>query len=107
MARQIAVDIARALEEGRCKSIKNTMTDGTAVYLHGHKIIERREDGGWWVTLAGWNTATTRRRIKDVLGQILPFNNVGISCRNFEPYLYGSKGAPNGPIDPDQWYQVA
>lgn len=106
MARQIAVDIARALEGGRCKSIKNTMTDGKAVYLHGHKIIERREDGGWWVTLAGWNTVTTRSRIKDVLGQILP-GAVGISCRDFEPYLYGSKVAPNGPIDSDTWYQVA
>lgn len=98
MARQIAVDIARAFSEGKHKSVKNTRTDGKAIYLHGHKIIERREGGSLWVTLAGWNTVTTRSRINDTLR----FLNVParVSCVRFDPVLNGAS------IYPDIWYQV-
>lgn len=44
----------------------NTHSTGSTLYLHGNPIA-------WWdncdlcITLAGWNTATTRSRLNDLL----------------------------------------
>ena len=38
--------------------------NGTAVYLHGNLIFCRKNDGGRFFTLAGWNTTTTRSRLR-------------------------------------------
>jgi len=42
---------------------KRTHTDGTGLYLHGHKIAWHGEGGAIHATLAGWGTTTTRDRL--------------------------------------------
>ncbi len=94
MTRKIAIDIADAFARQKPRSIKNTMTDGTAVYLHGHKIMQRDEDGGYSVNLCGYNTVTTRSRLNDLM-RLLGLSS-GIYCRKFEPFLNGSPMPYNG-----------
>ena len=65
--RKITQQIKSAFESRQAKSCGNTTTDGNAVFLHGNKIIERREDG-IYATLAGWNTPTTRERVNGITG---------------------------------------
>lgn len=43
-----------------------TSAEPGALYLHGHKIAERRANGRIWVTIAGWDTVTTRRRLRAI-----------------------------------------
>jgi hypothetical protein len=64
--RKITRDIAAAFNAQKSMTRSGngaTSTDGAAIFLHGNKIVERREDG-IYVTLAGWNTTTTRERLK-------------------------------------------
>jgi len=56
-----------AFERGEVKSIGNTRTDGHGLYLHGNKIAEWRE-GEVYVSLAGWDTVTTRERLNGIDG---------------------------------------
>ena len=82
--RKVSKQIATAFVKGQKACISNTMTDGQAVYLHGNKIAERREDGVW-MTLAGWGTLTTRERlntIADAMG-----SEWGFCQRNGGQYL--------------------
>jgi hypothetical protein len=65
--RKITEQIKQAFYAGKPKTVGNTKTDGNAVYLHGNKIVERRSDG-IYVSLAGWNTSTTRERINGITG---------------------------------------
>jgi hypothetical protein len=58
--------VAAAFAAGRPASEANTSTDGQAFFLHGNKIAEIR-DGHLWVSMAGWNSATTRERLNAVL----------------------------------------
>lgn len=64
--RQITADINQAFYEGRKLTKSNTFTDGENVYLHGNKIAYHDEHGVW-VSLAGWNTVTTRERVNGLL----------------------------------------
>lgn len=77
--RTITQQIADAFNVGEPLRIGNTYTDGQAVYLHGNKILSRESDGLYW-NLCGWNTATTRERLK-------PW--VRIICKNRAPYVDG------------------
>lgn len=47
----------------------NTMSDGKSLFLHGNRIAWW-EDGALHLTLAGWNTNTTRERLNAVLTMI-------------------------------------
>lgn len=83
--RKESLKIARAFAEGRPAAAARTMTDGTALYLHGRRIAQREPDGRVWFTLAGWPTKTTRDRLNTaahVLG--LP---VRIYQRGFEQLI--------------------
>lgn len=94
--RKVTQEIAEAFLRGSKKSIGNTMTDGNAVFLHGNKIAERRETG-LHLTLAGWNTSTTRERLNGI-AQILNIS-ARYNQRDFEPYL-------NDKLieDPREWH---
>jgi len=95
--RKVTQQIANAFARGNKLAVGNTMTDGNAVFLHGNKIAEWKQDG-LHMTLAGWNTTTTRERlngIADNLGLKVSFNQ-----KNFEPYLNGTR------IDEDAWHNV-
>jgi hypothetical protein len=89
--RIVSKKIAVSFENNRSRKVGNTHTDGQSVFLYGNKIIERREDGSVWVSLAGWNTPTTRSRINDITG-------AGFSQKDFTPYLRGE------PVDSREWY---
>ena len=84
--RKVTQQIANAFAQGTSKAVGNTWTDGKTVYLHTNKIVERTNDG-IFMSLAGWNTVTTRERlngIAQVLGLDVSFNQ-----KDFEPYFNG------------------
>ena len=96
--RKITQEIASALFARQDVNKGNTATLDGEVFLHGNKIA-KIEDGALLMTLAGWNTPTTRERlngIADVFGAKDRFSQKG-----FEPFL----GKQN--IREDNWYWVA
>jgi hypothetical protein len=92
--RKVTEQISRAFHAGLPRKIGNTRTDGTSVWLNGNKIITKNlETGDIWVTLAGWNTVTTRERINGIAG-------LGV---------YQQKGVPKvgqHEIETDRWYKI-
>jgi len=91
--RKITQDIADAFNARKSMTRSGTgatSTDGEAIFLHGNKIVERREDGVF-VTLAGWNTTTTRERLK-------PFASV--STKQGQAFL-------NGKLWDGSWAKVS
>jgi len=63
----------------------NTATNGTQIFLHGNLIAWRQSADVIGLTLAGWNTVTTRERLNGVLN----FYGIGyrFAQRNFEPVI--------------------
>ena len=96
--RSVTKQIATAFKAGLKKSVGNTMTDGTAVFLHGNKIVERK-DGKIQVTLSGWNTSTTRERVNGVLSEL--GLNGRFHQKKFAPMFDGQE------INPHDWIAVA
>lgn len=107
--RKITESIVSAFLNRQRKSNGNTTTDGDSLYLHGHEIARHGyangaqsfEGGtrGIYISLAGWNTTTTRDRLKGVLTLLqaettcLPF--VGIWTKAGQTYVgivTGKKG---------------
>lgn len=86
--RNITKQIAAAFKAGIKKANGNTMTDGKSVWLHGNKIAENR-NGVLFVSLAGWNTNTTRERVNGILCKFGHFSR--FSQLNFAPYFGGKQ----------------
>ena len=81
--RKITAETYRAFEQGESLSRGNTYTDGQGLYLHENKIAERK--AGWlYITLAGWNTNTTRERLNGLTG-------VQITTKQGQAYLNGKE----------------
>ena len=91
--RQVTKQIAQAFRNHTPRTVGNTHTDGDNVFLHGNKIIERRDDGSVWATLAGWNTPTTRERLNGILG-------AGFHQKNFVAHMNGV------PVNTEEWYRI-
>jgi hypothetical protein len=68
--KKVSEDIASAFLQGKSKKIKNTQTNGDQVYLYGNMIAGHDENGNKFVTLAGWQTVTTRDRINAILEKL-------------------------------------
>lgn len=92
--RKVTQTICKALMSGEPKSIGNTSTDGETMFLHGNPIA-RLKDKNLILSLAGWNTVTTRERINGLL------RSLGLHCfvsqRKGEPYVFRAtpcKGIP-------------
>lgn len=66
-------------------------SDGVTMTLHGSPILWRKPDGSVWFTLAGWNTVTTRERLKP---------HVRVSNVKGVPHVNGNE------IRADVWYEV-
>ena len=82
------------------------------VTLHGHLIAKRYfcgEDkpGRWEVTLAGWNTRTTRSRLSALIRHIsrLGPEGLGVSDRKGQPFVHDFEG--KRPINCNGWHRVA
>ena len=88
--RKITQKIATAFINGESLKIKNTETDGQSVWLHGNEIA-RKTDNGLEVTLAGWNTVTTRERVNGICE--LWGSNLRFVQRDFEAF---TQSASNG-----------
>jgi len=96
--RKVTQQIRDAFHARRSLALGNTFTDGQGVWLHGNKVIERREDGIYW-TLAGWPTVTTRERVNGIA-------HAGVYQKDWEQCVtkIDTDGAEyDAPIDPGEW----
>ena len=91
MTRQITKNAVNAFLLDDNFNMSNTSvhadTTGTYMYLFGN-LIAQKVGKRIQITLAGWNTPTTRERLNG-----LP--NVSICVKNGVPYLNGEKMDPN------------
>jgi hypothetical protein len=62
--RNITRQVVAAFVEGRRKSSGNTRTDGRTLLLHGNEIARRGTVREVEINLAGWDTPTTRDRLR-------------------------------------------
>ena len=84
--RKVTREIVQAWARGDSLTVGNTCTDGDTIWLHGNAIVWKTGDADVIaLTLAGWNTVTTRERLNGVLN----FYGIGyrFAQRNFEPVL--------------------
>ena len=81
--RKITERACRALEHGYDFYESNTRVKDGKMYLWDN-LIAYIEDGETYVTLAGYNTVTTRERLNGLTG-------VSICSKNFTPYLNGKE----------------
>ena len=65
--RKITQEICRAFNQNVAHKIGNSSTTGTALFLHGNLIAEKR-DGRLWITTAGWPSNTTKERLNGLYG---------------------------------------
>jgi len=65
--RKITNEIVLAFNNNETLKRSNTETNGTAIWLHGNKIAEKR-DGSLWISNAGWFTKTTKERLNALYG---------------------------------------
>ena len=96
--RKVTKQITQAFIDGVSKQVGNTSTDGKAIYLHGNKIAEKR-DNTISLTLAGWNTVTTRERLNGLLTALGSAS--GFNQKKAKPYFDGKL------IHDEQWVDVA
>ena len=82
--RKITREIVSAFMRRETKTIGNSRTDGTTLYLHGNAIAKHCLDGSMKITTAGWNTPTTRERLNGLPG-------VSVWVRRGQLYLNGEK----------------
>lgn len=68
---QLTVDAVRCLKPF---SLSNTTVSriegGMAVFLYGHEILRRMDNGKMQINLQGWPTDTTRNRLTAVLKEL-------------------------------------
>ena len=108
--RKITETIVDAFISRKPASQGNTHTDGKALFLHGNLIAWHGTHPtttveGIFLTLAGWNTMTTKERLRGVLrrmGQDLWLWTVKGQTRIGEAYR-----KPYLPMDPDAVVFVA
>lgn len=65
--RKITAEIVGAFERRESRAKSNTWTDGERLYLFDNLIAEHRDDG-IYISLAGWDTVTTRERLNGIRG---------------------------------------
>lgn len=96
MARQVTKDIVRAFLNGENRKISNSEVHadctGVYMYLFGN-LIARRVGERTQVTLAGWNSQTTRERLNG-----LP--NCKVYTRNGQAFINDQA------VKSDEWVQI-
>lgn len=68
--RKVTETIVDAFLGRKPRSCGTSSTDGTTLFLHGNRIAwhgEQNGAAGVFLTLAGWNTTTTKERLRGVL----------------------------------------
>lgn len=64
--------IATAFAARTAAKAARTHTDGNSLYLHGNEVARHIAGNKVMITLAGWNTVTTRDRVNGVLSVVAP-----------------------------------
>lgn len=87
-------NMIQALNAGINKKVSaNTEVYNGTVYLHGNAIIKRDPStGNVYVRLSGWNTVTTRSRLRAI--------GANVCCKDFTPYIDGKV------MDLYKWYAI-
>ena len=96
MARQVTQEIVRAFLDGTNKKVSNSEVhaDCTGVYMYLFwNLIAKRVGERTQVTLAGWNTVTTRERLNG-----LP--KCSVTTKQGQAYINGN------PVADDEWVQL-
>jgi len=91
--RSVTKKIKDAFDNQKSRKIGNTETDGQTVWLHGNAIVKRDGKGRVGVSLAGWNTPTTRERVNGITG-------IGFHQHKFEACIDGK------PASATDWHPV-
>lgn len=86
MARIGSTKIAKAFTSGNTARTNNTYTDGTAVWLHGNKIMWANGEGEVHFNMCGWASVVT----KDRLNHLFHHLNVPLRICNIKrsPHVY-------------------
>lgn len=97
--------VATAFINGKSCKVNNTESTGSVLYLHDNAIA-RHCNGRVQVSLAGWNTVTTRERVNGVLTLIQ--SDYGVSQKDGAPRLTKWR---NGwtivkDMNPNAWYDA-
>lgn len=79
--RKITDKVVGAFNSKQKKNLGNTVSTGEALYLHGNRIAEWRNNE-LWITNAGWPTVTTKERLNAIFG-------VSIYQKDYQWYLNG------------------
>ena len=124
MSRQISKDAAAAFTQGKPFSRSNTHVNvqGTraTLSLHENRIAYRPNSvalvGATEITLAGWNTITTRDRLNAILHEVSPLhlyvvqraNGAYIECRDDSiPKEKRLMDYPIGPTGVHDWVAIS
>jgi hypothetical protein len=75
--------VSTAFLAGKKLKVGNTSTNGNEYFLHGNRIAWK-ENGLLYVSLAGWNSATTRERLTALPG-------VCVRTKDGQPFLNGKE----------------
>ena len=101
--RRVTAIVLDALEKGQERKVKNTETDGFNVWLFGNKIIQwdkKREI--LRVSLAGWDSPTTRDRVNAALGRFGLAHHYGFFAKLGKIYF----STPDGNVELDDLSRV-
>jgi hypothetical protein len=103
--RKVTREVTDAFFNRRPRKCGNTRTDGTTIWLHGNAIARHADNGDIEITLAGWDTVTTRERLNGV-GRRASFSvfrdrgvtkvNVHVRAANLEPMWLSAIEMPHG-----------
>lgn len=87
-------NMIQALNAGVNKKVSaNTEVYNDTVYLHGNAIIRKDPTSGKvYVRLSGWNSVTTRSRLRSVGAKVY--------CKDYTPYINGKV------MDLYKWYAI-
>lgn len=96
--RKVTQQTVQAFIKGERLTVGNTSTDGQALYLHGNKIAERKQDGSIWFCFAGWASNTTKERINGLLDLL------GKGRTYFKNYVLVWDGQP---LHSSTWYKAS
>ena len=80
--RKITEQVINAFENGRNCNEGNSSTHDGSLFLHGHEIAKRDDQGKLMITNAGWQTPTTKERLNGLSG-------VSIHQKDYEWFLNG------------------
>lgn len=92
--RKESLQIAKAFIARKPKKERRTETDGVSIYLHGNRIAWWGKAGDLYMTLAGWDTVTTRERLNTLCSLLRRADAKGFRRASYKPY-FGS--VPIGP----------